>query len=432
MRTGNPTSHRRSPRGQRVKPIGMLQLTIGNDISVRPHPALAASKFQVLQWISALSPDPKPQSQLTNFLTTPPYPIVGPVSLIGGTAAIYSSLLRHPSSTLTPLSMMFLMLLALQYALQPRLSKRFIPPLADKQKVALVEEIVKTGMAAVLFFSKPQSAVQSALADWSLSSSLAVAGLPAALYALQGVLQYTSHQHLDPVTFNGLSQTKTLSAALCCWLVLGSVQSPLQMVALVVLMAAALIFQGYYPKQRGNTAESAATTSPSSSASSIPSDSWWILGVGPCLGAAMLSGLAGALSQKGLQLTGIRGRDPFLYTMEISTYSAIVLVANMWFNLPHNSNAKDDKQKGVASASIPWKMALIPIMFKAAGGVVTALVHKYAGSVAKGFALLFGLVLSGGLQLLLQNEELQPNQIVGTLLIMLSTHLHFTHPAMQR
>ena len=149
----------------------------------------------------------------------------------------------------------------------------------------------------------------------------------------------------------------------------------------------------------------------------------------------MLSGLAGALSQKGLQLTGIRGRDPFLYTMEISTYSAIVLVANMWLSLPHNTNAKvcaDDTKKDVASASIPWKTALIPIMFKAAGGVVTALVHKYAGSVAKGFALLFGLVLSGGLQLLLQNEELQPNQIVGTLLIVLSTHLHFTHPATQR
>jgi UDP-sugar transporter A1/2/3 len=99
--------------------------------------------------------------------------------------------------------------------------------MADKQRVALVEEVVKTGMAAAIFFSKPPAVVQSALSDWSLSSSLAVAGLPAALYALQGVLQDTSHQHLDPVTFNGLSQTKTLSAALCCWLVMGSVQSPL-------------------------------------------------------------------------------------------------------------------------------------------------------------------------------------------------------------
>ena len=307
--------------------------------------------------------------------------------------------------------MVFMMLLALQYALQPRLSKRFIPPKADIQKVALAEEVVKTGMAAALFFSKPTTAVQTALSDWSLSSSLAVAGLPAALYALQGVLQYSSHQHLDPVTFNGLSQTKTLSAALCCWLVMGKVQSPLQMVALVVLMAAALIFQGHWPKAKVVTSTSKA------------SPDWWLLGVVPCLGAAMLSGLAGALSQKGLQLTGIAGRDPFLYTMEISFYSAIVLLTNMLRN-----NAKSDGKPRTAKTPIPWKVALIPIVFKAAGGVVTALVHKYAGSVAKGFALLFGLVLSGGLQLLLQNEDLQPHQIAGTLLIMLSTHLHFTHP----
>lgn len=313
--------------------------------------------------------------------------------------------------------MMFMMLLALQYALQPRLSKKFIPPMADKQKVALVEEVVKTGMAAAIFFSKPAAVVQSALSDWSLSSSLAVAGLPAALYAMQGVLQYTSHQHLDPVTFNGLSQTKTLSAALCCWLVMGSVQSPLQIVALVVLMAAALIFQGHYPKKTLTTGLPSPTTSP---------PEWWFLGVVPCLGAAMLSGLAGALSQKGLQLTGISGRDPFLYTMEISFYSAVVLVANMLRG--SNPTSSEEKTKNVTTSSIRWSVALIPIIFKAAGGVVTALVHKYAGSVAKGFALLFGLVLSGGLQLLLQNEDLQPHQIVGTLLIMLSTHLHFTHP----
>lgn len=360
--------------------------------------------------------------------------IVGPVSLVGGTAAIYSSLLKNPSSTLTPLSMIFMMLLALQYALQPRLSKKYIPPQANKQKIALVEEVVKTGMAAVLFFAKPTSVVKASLADWSISSSLAVAGLPAALYALQGVLQYTSHQYLDPVTFNGLSQTKTLSAALCCWLVMGKVQSPLQMVALLVLVSAALIFQGQWQSVAAAVSSKQTKKSNESASSSRPTN-WWILGVVPCLGAAMLSGLAGALSQKGLQLTGISGRDPFLYTMEISFYSAIVLLSNMLRNQNTGDKTRGEttKKGDVASsnnARINWTYALIPIVWKAAGGVITALVHKYAGSVAKGFALLFGLVLSGGLQLLLQNEDLQPNQVVGTLLIMLSTHLHFTHPPM--
>ena len=88
---------------------------------------------------------------------------MGPVSLVGGTAAIYSSLLQHPSSTLTELSLLFMVLLALQYALQPRLSRKYISPKANKQSVALVEEVVKTGMAAMIFISKPRSVVQQAL-----------------------------------------------------------------------------------------------------------------------------------------------------------------------------------------------------------------------------------------------------------------------------
>ena len=88
---------------------------------------------------------------------------VAPVSLIGGTSFIYSSLLKHPSSTLTPLSLLFMALLAVQYAVQPRLSKKYISPSVDKQSVALVEEVVKTGMAAAIFWSKPADIVKSEL-----------------------------------------------------------------------------------------------------------------------------------------------------------------------------------------------------------------------------------------------------------------------------
>lgn len=232
------------------------------------------------------------------------------------------------------------------------------------------------------------------------------------LYALQGVLQYVSHQHLDPVTFNGLTQTKTLSAALCCWLIMGSQQSPVQIAALGILFGSALVFQGYVGRPGKQT----------QAKQQQRHEDWVVRGVIPCLGAAFLSGLAGALSQKGLQLTGTMGRDPFLYTIEISFFSA----ATLWFNMMRSnvfSKLEWEKQK----AYWTWK-TLIPIVVKAAGGVITALVHKYAGSVAKGFALMFGLVLSGTIQLCLSDETLQPHQVAGTLMIMLSTWLHFTHP----
>ena len=265
------------------------------------------------------------------------------------------------------------------------------------------------------------------------------------LYALQGVLQYVSHQHLDPVTFNGLTQTKTLSAAFCCWLVLGTPQSPLQMIALAILFTSALVFQGFIGANVGivssstseqNQQQQQQTPSASKQPKSLPVPShhatdWVSKGVVPCLGAAFLSGLAGALSQKGLQLTGSKGRDPFLYTVEISFYSAVTLVLHMLVrsradrssSSPGSHRIEWDKQRLYWN----WK-TLIPILVKAGGGVITALVHKYAGSVAKGFALMFGLVLSGTLQLTMTNESLQPYQVVGTLMIMLSTWMHFTHP----
>eukprot|EP00534_Pseudo-nitzschia_fraudulenta_P015232 CAMPEP_0201246270 /NCGR_PEP_ID=MMETSP0852-20130820/50678_1 /ASSEMBLY_ACC=CAM_ASM_000632 /TAXON_ID=183588 /ORGANISM="Pseudo-nitzschia fraudulenta, Strain WWA7" /LENGTH=436 /DNA_ID=CAMNT_0047544383 /DNA_START=106 /DNA_END=1416 /DNA_ORIENTATION=+ len=384
----------------------------------------------------------------TSFLPKSVVSSVGPASLVGGTAAIYTSLLQHPSSTLNQLSFVLMMLLAVQYAIQPRLSRKYISPKIKKQSVALVEEVAKTSFAAAIFFSKPTAEVQNSLKDWSLSSSLACAGLPAMLYALQGVLQYVSYQHLDSVTFNGLTQTKTLSAALCCWLIMKKAQSPLQMVALSILFGSALVFQGYirvetlWKKNNGknvsstdtdsSTTRSGSSKSPATTTTSHPTktksgsvkynDDWWWCGVIPCLGAAFLSGLAGALSQKGLQLTGIRGRDPFLYTIEISLFSAITLLINM-VRLNVFSEMEWQKQKAYWN----WK-TLIPIFMKASSGVITALVHKYAGSVSKGFALMFGLVLSNMIQLTMKQESLQSYQILGTFMIMLSTWLHFTNP----
>ena len=150
----------------------------------------------------------------------------------------------------------------------PRLSKKYVSPKTNKESVALVEEVVKMSMGIGGFIltecwplsNSPTGVVGSmngvgvlkhlvrnvevATSNWSIESSLLAAGLPSALYAIQGVLTYTSYQNLDSVTFNGLTQIKTLSAALCCYLLLGKVQSKVQIIALGLLSLSTLIFQG--------------------------------------------------------------------------------------------------------------------------------------------------------------------------------------------
>lgn len=273
-----------------------------------------------------------------------------------------------------------------------------------------------------------------------------MAGLPACLYAVQGVLTYISHQHLDSVTFNGLSQTKTLSAALCCYLVMGKAQSPLQMVALALLFVSAIVFQKN--DARNNTSSSSTANQQSSF-----KDKFLAMGVIPCLAATFISGLAGALSQRGLQIVGGNGRNAFLYTVEVSFFSAVALLVpelfSSWKSLSGNANESNGDKQQYKSTMNPFqdwdKKTLIPVTCKALGGILTALVHKHAGSVVKGFALMLGLVMSGILQSLWsevaadkQNSSANPivafpqalkwHQVVGISIVMFSSWLHFTNP----
>jgi UDP-sugar transporter A1/2/3 len=332
--------------------------------------------------------------------------IATPVSILGGTAVLYGHVLQ--TTELSSLSLFYMVLLAIQYAIQPRLSKKYIK--ASSTSVALAEEVVKTSLAAALYCSQRRSS-QTGQHNWSLSSSLTVAAVPAVLYAAQGVLQYQSQRHLDAVTFNGLSQTKTLSAAFWCWLLLGKPQSPLQSVSLLVLLGSALLFQKDQRNSTNNIKQRRQQLSVTNTNATTTSNARFFRGVVPCVLATLLSGLAGALSQKGLQTVG---RDAYFYAMEVSFYSAITLVVAQRRQFTMHKNWRE---------GWTWN-TMLPVVCKAAGGVLTVLVHKHTGTVSKGFALMFGLVLAGMLD---SYESVMPiHQVVGTLLVILSGWLHFT------
>ena len=137
-------------------------------------------------------------------------------------------------------------------------------------------------------------------------------------------------------------------------------------------------------------------------------------GVAPVLLASFLSGLAGALSQKNLQ-----GRNPYLFSMELCAASFIILTLSLLVS----PDGEQIRQEGFWGAD--WNVQVfIPILTNAVGGILVGLVTKYAGSVRKGFALIFGIFLSG----ILQSEQVTKEQIVGGLLAALSLWLHAVNP----
>lgn len=214
-----------------------------------------------------------------------------------------------------------------------------------------------------------------------------------------------------------LTETKTLSAALCCYLIMGKKQSFAQILSLALLFLSALVMEGMISLEsiKWSSTEEVSLSFDWSSAH-------WSNGVIPILFASFISGLSGALSQGNLQSSG-GGRNPYLFSMELCAASTLILATSLLFSTDGHKIAQD----GFWYAWTPqlW----IPITTNAIGGIVVGLVTKYAGSVRKGFALIFGIFLSGLFQACLQPAVgVSRRQLMGGVLAATSLWIHATHP----
>ena len=238
------------------------------------------------------------------------------------------------------------------------------------------------------------------------------------------------------VTFNGLNQTKTLSAALWCFLLMGKRQSVVQMVALTILLFSALLFQGslslsgLFQKKVEEAESEKVVVNGGAKVEETRKHTSIRKGIIPCLGAAFISGLAGALSQKGVQVAkaGGVGRNPYLYTMELGLFSSISLLFSMFAT--KNGRKSLSEEGGIFKYWTP--LSIIPITSRALGGLLTALVHKHAGATRKGFALILGLILTGVTQSWIEGESLSADELMAMFLVILSSYLHLSFPPMVR
>lgn len=346
---------------------------------------------------------------------------------------------KSPSSTtaanaaaaaLTPQAIFYMILLSLQFGMQPSLTRRFTPPTVCRSTVILVQEVTKFCLAC--FFLIASRNRREATSGWTVSTWISVAFLPAALYSVQNLAALLAYQNLDALTFNVLNQTKTLSAALCCYLVMGRKQSPMQVFALFLLLASALVIEKIVTvdsildpmrflgsNDGGDDGEDAGGRGHDAR--------HYTHGVAPVLLASFLSGLAGALTQKKLQSasgTSKGGRDAYLFCMELCVASVIILSASLCFT----DDGKRIIENGFFDGWTP--QTFLPILTNSLGGIVVGLVTKHAGSVRKGFALIFGIFLSGTAQALTDptGGGVSKEQVLGGSLAAVSLWMHATNP----
>jgi UDP-sugar transporter A1/2/3 len=123
------------------------------------------------------------------------------------------------------------------------------------------------------------------------------------------------------------------------------------------------------------------------------------------------------------------GRNSYLFTMELCVVSLVFMLSSML-------KSEDGRQIRANGFFHKWPpTTIIPILTNAAGGIVVGLVTKYAGSVKKGFALIFGLLLSGILQAIMNDNggdgrnKISLEHVVGGCLAGLSLWMHSAFPA---
>jgi UDP-sugar transporter A1/2/3 len=266
-----------------------------------------------------------------------------------------------------------------------------------------------------------------------------LAGIPAGLSVLQNFCKLLGYQKLQPITFNALNQTKTIFAAIFCYLMFNQKQSALQVVALGFLMMSALVMESVIKVPFTNRKKKDENSFPASyvrvtspNKSTIPRTSTSMaatrastfaegrrkkrniiqsafatitssssIGFLAVLAASVMSGFGGALSQKALHAVGT-----LAFTAQLSFFSMVYLIISLSTGISSTDRDKIRSQ-GVLSGWTPYTM--IPICSSAVGGILVGMVTKHAGVVRKGFALIVGLFLSGVLQNVLASSSSSSN-----------------------
>jgi UDP-sugar transporter A1/2/3 len=357
---------------------------------------------------------------------------------------------------LTPAAITYMSLLALQFGIQPILVRKFTPQTIVRSSVVLVQEVVKFGIAGAIYYSGTGKRTREKdFEGWSIKTWLGIAGLPAFLYTIQNLATLMAQQNMESLTFNVLNQTKILSAALSCYFIMGKRQSKMQVLSLCLLILSTLVVErivnpaslflfsgggsafGLGQALKGMSGAFASLRSNTDGAGRRVTH-----GVLPLLVASLISGWAGALTQLNTQGGPSRKmwgksksvvsasipppasrppRNAYLFSMEMSIASIILLL----FSLGCSSNGRTILQS--RSFFENWTPhTFIPVITNSIGGILVGLVTKHAGSVRKGFALIFGLLLSGLFQA--NGAGLKIEQIIGGSLAATSLWMHTVHP----
>lgn len=293
---------------------------------------------------------------------------------------------------------------AMQFGAQPLLARTCIAPGTPASSLVLGAEFAKIfGCMCMLHV---EGRMKDAFKGWSLRGSLLAAGIPGVTYLVQNTCTQIAYQNLDGVVFNILNQSKMVFTALFSFLLVGRRQSPLQCVALVmVMLAGALISVSEKPVFNRSSRDEEA----------------WVLGTVCIVASSMFSGLGSGIVEWTLQK---KKRDSYLFTSEMGVLACAIILVSLPLGV--SPDAAKWRQEGLFTR---WSlMTVLPVLTQGWGGIVVGLITKVAGGVRKGFAVIVGLILTCLLKWVIDGERVSGLMCVAVPLVATSIWLHASFP----
>eukprot|EP01087_Luapelamoeba_hula_P007891 TRINITY_DN1940_c0_g1_i1.p1 TRINITY_DN1940_c0_g1~~TRINITY_DN1940_c0_g1_i1.p1 ORF type:complete len:339 (-),score=37.96 TRINITY_DN1940_c0_g1_i1:7-1023(-) len=270
----------------------------------------------------------------------------------------------------------------------------------------VVAEVMKLLCSLVLVYKEEGwnfNATVKILRDqiWNVPLDTLKVGIPAFLYTIQNNLLYVASTHLDAATMQVTYQLKILTTALFSVSMLGTRLNSSKWLALVFLVIGVALVQ--------MPTSSAPVEIVEENSGQVP-----FFGLVAVLSACMLSGFAGVYFEKILKKTVV---SVWVRNIQLGSFGALLSLLTAF--------AKDGdaiQENGFFQNYDYWTWTVITDV--AVGGLVVAVVVKYADNISKGFATSLSVVMSTVISIMFLGFQLTETFTLGAAIVIAATILY--------
>jgi len=241
----------------------------------------------------------------------------------------------------------------------------------DTSSLVAVTEAVKF-LVCLMVVAGPHGSGIGLLKESVLSVDCLKMAIPAALYTLQNTLLFTALANLEATMFQVLYQLKVLTTALMMVLVLNVRLTLLRWIALIIL------FIGVVFTQFQGTKVSRASMSPQN----------LLTGLSAVITCALSSSFASVYFEKILKHGS--ASSLWIRNIQLAIFSFMFAIGSFGYNAHYTD---DGSTQGFFTGYTTLTCVLIGV--QALGGILVALVMKYADNILKGFATSVAIIVSG-------------------------------------